>query len=146
MSMAAETGSKKKCAGTLTSLLFILGLLAAPGCGENGAGDGYGYVPGEPYPAASPGDGSVDPVEGEVQFSWDPNTEPDLAGYRLYRSRVSGWYLKGNFLLEIPARPGEIKTFTVEKPSQGLHFWVVTAYDTGFNESGFSDEVAVSEE
>ncbi len=107
---------------------------------------GTGMCPVSPTRRASPGDDFDDPVEGAVQFSWDPNTEPDLAGYRLYRSRVSGWYLKGNFLLEIPARPGEFKTFNIEKPSQGLHFWVIAAYDTDFDESGFSEEVAVSEE
>lgn len=72
-----------------------------------------------------------------VTLNWDPNTEPDLAGYRLYRSTTSGsGYSKVG---EITAPSTE---FTDTVIMDGTYYWVVTAFDANGNESGFSNEVS----
>ena len=69
-----------------------------------------------------------------VRLAWDSNAEPDLAGYRLYMSNLSGDYNKGDFIAEIPAGS---ETYTAEIMRAGLYFFVLTAYDTASNESDF---------
>ena len=77
-------------------------------------------------------------MAAEVTFTWDANTETDLAGYKLYQSDVSGGYVfgGGNEIATIPAGT-EIYT---ENISEGGWYWVMTAYDTSGNESGPSNE------
>jgi len=74
-----------------------------------------------------------------VRLAWDANTEPDLAGYWVYQSRVSGWYSRRKRILEIPA---DIETCTIDRLPSGTYFWVVTAFDTFRNESDYSNEVS----
>ena len=74
-----------------------------------------------------------------VQLIWDANTEPDLAGYWVYQSRVSGRYTRWKRILHIPA---EIETCTIDRLLPGTYFWVVTALDTSLNESDYSNEVS----
>lgn len=78
---------------------------------------------------------------GEVVFEWDPNSEEDLAGYRLYQSVTPGQYVFGeeNATGSIPAGT---ETFTLQTQEDGTFYWVVTAYDTSGNESGPSNEVS----
>ena len=72
-------------------------------------------------------------------FSWDANTETDLAGYHLYRSDTSGVYTLGSgWIADIPAGT---ETFDYEVP-EGTWYFVMTAYDTTGNESGSSNEVS----
>lgn len=79
----------------------------------------------------------------DVTFQWDPNAEPDLAGYRLYISAVAGQYQYGtaspNFVAEIPVGT---TTYTQPDVPDGLWNWVLTAYDTEGMESGPSNEVS----
>ena len=74
----------------------------------------------------------------EVTFTWDANTESDLAGYNLYQSNVSGEYIfgGGNAIATIPAGT---ETY-IENVSEGGWYWVVTAFDVNGNESGPSNE------
>lgn len=74
-----------------------------------------------------------------LTFEWNANSEPDLAGYRLYQSTSSGVYIlgQGNEVLDILAGT-MIETINV---ADGTWFWVLTAYDTEGNESGPSNEV-----
>ena len=84
----------------------------------------------------------------ELNFAWDKNTETDLAGYRLYYSGTAGSYVKGttsaNFLKSIIVSGGTHPNTTLQQISgsegQKIYF-VLTAYDTSGNESGFSNEV-----
>ncbi len=70
-----------------------------------------------------------------VRLQWDPNTEPDLAGYRVYYGTVSRTY-------GAPLNVGNATTATVPLPDDGLTYHLaVTAYDTAQNESGYSNEV-----
>ena len=86
----------------------------------------------------------------ELKFAWDRNTETDLAGYRLYMSGTSGSYVKGvtspNFLTGITVtlpsvHPNEVLRQISGTDGQKIYF-VLTAYDTTGNESGFSNEVS----
>ena len=78
---------------------------------------------------------------GQALMEWDPNTEPDLAGYRVYIGTTSSVYdrvydvgLTGN-----PSAPG----YVVAGLDVGvLHYFAVTAYDTSNNEGSFSTEAS----
>lgn len=84
---------------------------------------------------------------GQTNTVWaqmDSNTEPDLAGYRIWWSQEQGTYSQA---FDIP-----VVNF-VEKPDwntvptgwlePGRWYFAATAYDTSGNESGFSEEVYV---
>lgn len=71
--------------------------------------------------------------------TWNANTEPDLAGYKVYHGEVSGVYTEV-FL---------ISAGTTTKVFLGLrdgvtHYFAVSAVDTSGNESAKSNEVSIS--
>lgn len=69
-----------------------------------------------------------------VVLEWNPNTEPDLAGYIVYYGTRSGVYEK-----EVDV--GNITTSTIGALVRGVtYYFAVTAYDTEGLESGFSHE------
>ena len=70
-----------------------------------------------------------------VQVTWNPNTEPDLAGYRLYVGEASGQYGE-------PVDVGNVTGHVMEiTPEYGAtYYFALTAYDTSGNESGYSAE------
>ncbi len=72
---------------------------------------------------------------GSADLSWDPNIEPDLAGYKVYYGTSSGHY-------GTPIDIGNQTTYTVAGLAQGVHYFSVTAYDKSGNESAFSIEVS----
>ena len=86
------------------------------------------------------------PAQGyEVTLAWDPNGEPDLAGYKVYANQVGPgppyYQLDAASLDEIePDNP--IYTATGLK-SESYYCFVVTAYDYEGFESGYSNEVCV---
>lgn len=74
--------------------------------------------------------------DGVVTLDWDDNEEPDLAGYNLYRSAMTGTgYVKLNAAL-LTASDYTDQDVTNET----AYFYVVIAVDTASNESGYSDE------
>lgn len=79
---------------------------------------------------------------GDVNFVWDPNVEPDIAGYRIYRSTISGDYTEENRVLLIPCGPRDETCAKGTDPDvpPGEWFWVVTAFDTEGFESDYSNE------
>ncbi len=77
-------------------------------------------------------------VTHEVKFEWDANTEPDLAGYTLYRAAVSGGPYTA--VLDVPA-PDTSTLYTISGDYNQTVYFVLTASDTSNNESGFSNEV-----
>jgi hypothetical protein len=71
----------------------------------------------------------------DVTLAWDPNSEPDLAGYVLYWGTSSRSYTFSDDV-------GNTTTHTIPGLSVGqTYFITVTAYDTSANESGYSNEV-----
>ena len=72
-----------------------------------------------------------------IHVSWNPNTEPDLAGYRLYVGEASGQYGE-------PVDVGNVTGHVMEiTPQHGAtYYFALTAYDTSGNESGYSDEAS----
>lgn len=81
----------------------------------------------------------------EVTFAWDPNDEPDLAGYNVYVNQVGPgppyYQLDTVSLAEIePDNP----LYTATELKEGSHYcFVLTAYDADGFESDFSNDVCV---
>ena len=86
------------------------------------------------------------PARGsEVTLAWDPNDEPDLAGYVVYVNEngtgIPYYQLDAVSLDEIePDNPLYTATGLKE---ESYYCFVVTAYDSEGFESGFSNEVCV---
>jgi len=78
-----------------------------------------------------------------VLFSWNANTEPDLAGYRLYLEEADGVYDPADALLVIPAPNTNVSLPGVPADGQ-TYCWVLTAFDTSGNESGPSEHACAS--
>jgi len=81
-------------------------------------------------------------------MQWDPNTEPDLAGYRVYFSENPGVYVFGGpsspfFLFEVACGPNDASCCIYNKPNLAGpgYFFVVTAFDTDGFESLPSNEI-----
>lgn len=73
-----------------------------------------------------------------VKFTWDANTESDLAGYKLYQKTDDSQY----FLIT-DAIPKDANTYQINNPIEyGTYYWVLTAYDEHENESGYSNEAS----
>jgi hypothetical protein len=71
-----------------------------------------------------------------LTLAWDPNAEPDLAGYRIYYGTQSNVY-------ESPINVGNVTYYTVRYlASETQYYFALTAYDIWGNESDFSDEVS----
>ena len=71
----------------------------------------------------------------QVTLAWNPNTEPNLAGYTIYYGTSSGNYSSSISL-------GNVTTSTVNNLSGGVaYFFVLTARNTVGLESGYSNEV-----
>jgi len=75
---------------------------------------------------------------GEVNLAWDPNTEPDVAGYRVYYGLGSRNY---DSVLEI----GNGTSCVVTGLEQGrTYYFAATAVNTADIESDFSNEVSAA--
>lgn len=69
-------------------------------------------------------------------LEWSPNSEPDLAGYRVFHRAEGASY---NYIA--PAWDGTDTTCTISNLGGGTYFFVARAYDTEGFESGNSNEV-----
>jgi fibronectin type 3 domain-containing protein len=80
-------------------------------------------------------------TRAEVSLIWDANTEPDLAGYLVYRSEVP--HTAYQRLTPQPLRGTTYADRTVARGT--TYYYVVTAVDTAAtpNESIFSNELVV---
>jgi len=73
---------------------------------------------------------------GILTLAWDPNTEDDLAGYKVYYGTRSGEY---DFVINV----GNVTRCTVRRlEPETLYYLALTAYDISQNESDFSEEVS----
>ena len=69
----------------------------------------------------------------DVTLVWDPNPEPDIAGYNVYYGRISGDYTR--------LVPVTNPTATIGVKGSKTLYFAVTAYNTNGVESEFSEEV-----
>lgn len=76
----------------------------------------------------------------QLNAKWDPNTEPDLAGYRVYWSQESGSY-PNSFEIPIGEYSETMNTIPTGWLTPGRWYFAATAYDQTGNESGYSSEV-----
>lgn len=76
---------------------------------------------------------------GTLDLDWADNSEPDLAGYNVYRSTASGGpYSQVASLVTT-------SSYTDSGLTDGTtYYYVVTAVDTSFNESGFSNQASAT--
>ena len=73
-----------------------------------------------------------------VSLAWNANSEPNIAGYKVYYGTTSHVY---DWVLDV----GKVTTFTVTGLTAGLtYYFVVTTYDTSNLESAYSNQVSTS--
>ncbi len=82
---------------------------------------------------ATPGAG-----EGEIEVSWNPNSEPDFDHYRLERD-TSAFFGSGTFMV---SQPGT--SFLDAGLDPDTYYYRVIAVDAGSNESAPSDTVSIT--
>ncbi len=73
----------------------------------------------------------------DVLLTWMPNTEPDLAGYNIYRLSSEGWSRINEVLITSPE-------YTDRGLSNGIYTYRVTAIDAVGNESMPSNEASAT--
>jgi hypothetical protein len=72
----------------------------------------------------------------QVTLAWDPNTETNLTGYKLYYGFESGNY---THTIDV----GNQTSYSIsDLESNVVHYFAATAYDSSGNESDFSEEVS----
>lgn len=81
---------------------------------------------------------SAEAATKSVTLLWDANTEPDLAGYRLYQGSAPG----GPYSLKNALTKVTTTTFVLTATVPTNYYWVLTAVDSSGNESGYSNEVS----
>jgi hypothetical protein len=73
-----------------------------------------------------------------VSLAWNPNPEPDLAGYKVYVGTSPGAY---NQIIDV----GHVTAYTVPNLVSGnTYYFAITAYDIFANESGLSRGVSTT--
>ncbi len=79
----------------------------------------------------------ITPAEAAyLDLAWDSNTEPDLAGYRIYYGTASGQYTQ---FIDV----GDATNYRLDGLVDGVTYFIAaTAYDTYQNESAYSSEVS----
>ena len=77
----------------------------------------------------------------ECTLSWDANSDPDIAGYKVYYKANYSGQPSGDYDAVIDV--GNVTTVTIEDLEDGtVYFFSVTAYDSSDLESDFSNEVS----
>jgi fibronectin type 3 domain-containing protein len=75
-------------------------------------------------------------MAAQATLAWDPNTESDLAGYKVHYGTASGSYT-------VHTDVHNVTTYTVTGLTAGqTYYFAATAYDTSGNESGYSNPVS----
>ncbi|MCU0602890.1 MAG: fibronectin type III domain-containing protein, partial [Desulfobacterales bacterium] len=79
---------------------------------------------------------AADALAADVTLAWDPNTESDLAGYRIHHGTASGSY-------SVHIDVNKVTTYTLTGLTAGqTYYFAATAYDASGNESGYSNSVS----
>lgn len=73
----------------------------------------------------------------DIWIIWDPNNEPDIAGYKVYFGKKSRVY-------ENSINVGNVTSYNLRNLNlDTIYFFAVTAYDTNGLESDYSEEIGV---
>ena len=80
---------------------------------------------------------SIESFAADIQLAWDPNSETNLAGYKVYYGLAPGNY-------SVAINLGNQTTYTVTGLAVGTYYFVVTAYNTSGLESDASNEVSAT--
>jgi fibronectin type 3 domain-containing protein len=90
------------------------------------------FAPIDKFPPAAPAGLRATASANSIELSWDANTEPDLASYRIYRAVGGGAFEKIGDVADIP-------TYSDRAVEAGKTYrYVVTAVDKSGNESARS--------
>jgi len=74
-------------------------------------------------------------LASSITISWQPNTEPDLAGYKIYYGTESKVY---SVILNVK----NVTSYEIQNLTPGMtYYFALTAYDNSDNESELSQEV-----
>jgi hypothetical protein len=72
---------------------------------------------------------------GSIKLAWDPSTDPNVAGYKVYYGRSPGKYAPG---IDV----GNVTTYDLTGLIKGQKYYLaITAYDKAGKESKFSTEI-----
>jgi fibronectin type 3 domain-containing protein len=74
----------------------------------------------------------------ELALIWDANSEPDLAGYKVYRGTTSRQYTK---VADLGLVTTYSETVSVPEDKVTTFYYAVTAFDDSGLESDYSNEV-----
>jgi len=77
----------------------------------------------------------------DVDFTWSPNTDADLAGYRVFQRTAGATYDYTTPVAEIPAG---IEVCTLADIPDGDYRWVMRAFDAAGQESVDSNECSLA--
>ena len=70
-----------------------------------------------------------------VCLQWDAATDPDLAGYNVYRNQTGTPFLPADFVAQVLCGAGDITCSTyTDDVSDGVWHWATTAFDSNNNE------------
>jgi hypothetical protein len=82
-------------------------------------------------------------ADGAITIAWDPNKDPDLAGYRVYYGTASGSYKTCVDVGNLPKSSSGTMEYTLTGLDKGKKYFIaVTAYGKNQDVSGFSTEVS----
>ncbi|TFG38142.1 MAG: hypothetical protein E4H46_00355, partial [Desulfobacterales bacterium] len=84
---------------------------------------------------------SVVAQAADVQFSWTPNSEANLAGYKIYYGTASRNYSTSEDVGNPAPVDGKITATLTGFNAGGTYYFAATAYDTDGFESDYSTEV-----
>jgi len=77
----------------------------------------------------------------KVRLYWNPNSEPDLAGYKIYQRIGALEYNMNTPIVTIPAGTEE---YIIPNLPDNEYHWILTAYDLAGNESAPCTEIGKS--
>jgi hypothetical protein len=105
---------------------------------ESASSETVDVIPKDTFPPAVPEGLSAIQTEAGVELVWHPGSEPDLAGYRVYRRRDSRTFVLLN---------SELVRTPVYRDASVAHgqtfFYAVSAVDLSGNESAKSAEITI---
>ena len=127
------TGTSYTATGVTDGTAYYFALVAVDAAGNTSAAATVSATPADSAPPATPTGVKAGVGDSRVVLTWTTNTEPDLAGYRVYRdgatTPINATLLTGS-------------AFTDTGLTNGTsHSYVVTAVDSAGNESAASSTV-----